>query len=229
MELLNRQLLVRIMDRALLWLFNWKMKNTTPKEREILYHHLYSSTSVKTLVHWFQIMKNCSFQMYSDFNQGISRTKTRNEGHIVLPYPTRQIRAPIAIFYGGQDVLCDIKELLRVLPECVLCEEVKNYEHLGRYYFDASIRAYYNIKTHVNRFSLGRWRQRSSLSFDIVASQAIQYQAADTSSPSPWRSTLDQKTQGQQACLLRLCTQESRADGLPMGQQYCNIIHWPGH
>lgn len=51
---------------SLRWLFNWQSNNISPLQKLAAYPHLYSSASVKSVVHWFQIMRNAKFQMYDD-------------------------------------------------------------------------------------------------------------------------------------------------------------------
>jgi lysosomal acid lipase/cholesteryl ester hydrolase len=54
-----------------------------------------------------------------------------DRSHCPHPFPTNQITTPIAIFYGGNDSLVDLKSLHEDIPEPVGIWEVPNYEHLG--------------------------------------------------------------------------------------------------
>lgn len=53
-------------DKSLAFLFGWQTKNITPHQKLAAYPHLYSFTSTKCVVHWFQIIRNGTFQMYDD-------------------------------------------------------------------------------------------------------------------------------------------------------------------
>jgi lysosomal acid lipase/cholesteryl ester hydrolase len=44
-------------DAGLKFLFNWHGKNIEASQKVAAYSHLYSFTSVKAVVHWFQIMR----------------------------------------------------------------------------------------------------------------------------------------------------------------------------
>lgn len=110
------------------FLFNWKAKNITPPQKLAAYPHLYSFTSTKSVVHWFQIIRTKSFQMYDDdppLSFGNSSRFTK-----VAKYPTRNIKTPIVLVYGGSDSLVDIKAMLRELPPTTVATEIPHYEHL---------------------------------------------------------------------------------------------------
>lgn len=53
-------------------------------------------------------------------------------GYYCHEFPTRQIKTPIGVFYGGSDSLVDIKVLLKQLPKPVFTKEIHPYEHLGK-------------------------------------------------------------------------------------------------
>ena len=40
------------------------MRNVDPRDKPALYSKIFSVSSVKTLVHWFQIVRDASFHMY---------------------------------------------------------------------------------------------------------------------------------------------------------------------
>lgn len=63
-SILYPPIFVRIIDFCLLVLFNWKGKNISAHQKLAAYPHLYSFTSTKSVVHWFQIIRNKCFQMY---------------------------------------------------------------------------------------------------------------------------------------------------------------------
>jgi len=48
----------------------------------------------------------------------------------VAKYPTRNIKTPIVLVYGGSDSLVDITVMLRELPRQTVATEIPHYEHL---------------------------------------------------------------------------------------------------
>ncbi|CAG8646986.1 12309_t:CDS:2 [Ambispora gerdemannii] len=123
-KVLSPPIFTKVLDTSMNFLFGWEGKNMTEAQKAVSYNHLYSLASVKSLVHWFQIMRASNFQMYDDFPPFSAK------GSITHGFPTKQIKTPIAIFYGGSDSLVDIDMLLKQLPKPVLVKEVKKYEHL---------------------------------------------------------------------------------------------------
>ncbi|KAK3719912.1 cholesterol esterase [Vermiconidia calcicola] len=117
-------------DKSLSFLFNWKMRNITPHQKLAAYPHLYSFTSTKSVVHWFQIIRNGTFQMFDD---EVSTPLSLSQGskyYKVAKFPTRNIRTPIVLIYGGSDSLVDINLMLKELPRHTVAREVRKYEHL---------------------------------------------------------------------------------------------------
>ncbi|GMG55467.1 unnamed protein product [Ambrosiozyma monospora] len=97
---------VKLIDLPNQILFDWKSTNIDYMQKFISYFHLYSTTSVKCVVHWFQIIKSGRFQMYQDSD--IFRA---------FEYPTESITIPkILIIYGMADSLVDINDLMKQLP-----------------------------------------------------------------------------------------------------------------
>ncbi|KAF2453955.1 Alpha/Beta hydrolase protein [Lineolata rhizophorae] len=129
--LLYPPIFVRFIDIGLAFLFGWKTKNITPHQKLAAYPHLYSYTSTKSVVHWFQIIGNSTFQMYDDelpptmFSVGDGRKYYK-----VAKFPTRNIKTPIVMVYGGADSLVDINVMLKELPRHTVVKEVPHYEHL---------------------------------------------------------------------------------------------------
>lgn len=122
-------LFVRIIDFSLKFLFGWKAENITLSQKIAAYAHLYSFTSVKSVVHWFQIIRNKCFQMYDDELQSVVGLSGRNF-YKVARFPTRNIVTPITLIYGGSDSLIDINVMLGELPSETVAQEVPHYEHL---------------------------------------------------------------------------------------------------
>lgn len=127
-SILYPPLFSKVIDLGLGFLFNWKTENISASQKLAAYPHLYSFTSTKSVVHWFQIIRNKTFHMFDDDVQpplSLSSKYTK-----VAKYPTRNIRTPIVLVYGGSDSLVDIKVMLRELPRKTVATEIPHYEHL---------------------------------------------------------------------------------------------------
>lgn len=135
-------LFVKIIDIANEVLFNWKSTNIDYKQKYSSYYHLYSTTSVKSVVHWFQIIRSKKFQMFHDIKtsalksflsfklSGEYSSGTKNFESIVFPTQTN-INIPILVIYGKSDSLVDINVMKTQLPEQDLTiVGVDDYEHL---------------------------------------------------------------------------------------------------
>ena len=128
--LLYPPLFSRVIDMGLSFLFNWQTKNISAAQKLAAYPHLYSFTSTKSVVHWFQIIRNRSFQMFDDDIHQLMSISTSNKFSKVAKYPTRNIRTPVVLVYGGSDSLVDIKAMLKELPPQTVATEIPHYEHL---------------------------------------------------------------------------------------------------
>ncbi|KAF9285664.1 cholesterol esterase [Mortierella alpina] len=128
-NLLHPTTYATVIDLAVKFLFGWNSRSMSLVQKAVSYQHLYSFTSVRILVHWFQIIRTQVFQMYDDVQPRVPYLSS-TRSHCPHPFPTNQISTPIAIFYGGNDTLVDIQALIADLPEVVGVWEVPNYEHL---------------------------------------------------------------------------------------------------
>lgn len=120
----------RFIDIGLRFLFGWHSRNITPHQKLAAYPHLYSFTSTKSVVHWFQIIRQGSFQMFDDEIQGPFGSSEGRRYYKVPKFPTRNIKSPVVLLYGGSDSLVDIKVMLKELPNHTIAQEVPHYEHL---------------------------------------------------------------------------------------------------
>lgn len=121
---------VRLIDMSLAFLFNWGSKNISAHQKLAAYPHLYSFTSTKSVVHWFQIIRNKCFQMYDDDVQAPLSLGASERYYKVAKFPTRNIKTPIVLVYGGNDSLVDIDVMLRELPKHTVAKEIPHFEHL---------------------------------------------------------------------------------------------------
>jgi lysosomal acid lipase/cholesteryl ester hydrolase len=120
----------KVIDIGLRFLFNWKTLNISTSQKLAAYPHLYSFTSTKSVVHWFQIIRTRSFQMYDDDVHPPLSLGSTSKYTKVARYPTRNIKTPIVLVYGGVDSLVDIRDMLRELPSRTVATEIPHYEHL---------------------------------------------------------------------------------------------------
>lgn len=110
-------------DVANYTLFNWRALNIDKVQKLSSYAHLYSTTSVKTVVHWFQIIAAKKFQMYHDE----SNFSALNP----IEYPLKNIEVPIHLIYGDSDLLVDIEVMENQLPKkYTTSHPVLGHEHL---------------------------------------------------------------------------------------------------
>ena len=121
---------VWIMDTSLSILFNWETRNISTYQKLAGYFHLYSFTSTKSVVHWFQIIRNRSFQFYDDELQAPFSLVATARFYKPVKYPIKNIKTPIILLYGDSDSLIDINVMLRGLPRGTVAKPIPSYEHL---------------------------------------------------------------------------------------------------
>lgn len=111
------------------FLFNWKSNNIKMVQKKISYAKLYSTTSVKCIVHWFQILRSQKFQFFEESDDVFN---SLSRPYQVPSFPTRtNIKVPILLIYGGSDLLVDIDVMKRNLPKNFIFDiKVDNHEHL---------------------------------------------------------------------------------------------------
>lgn len=129
-SILYPPIFVRVIDMSLGFLFAWYGKNISAPQKLAAYPHLYSFTSTKSVVHWFQIIRNKSFQMYDDDSSNAMSIGASNRYYKVAKFPTRNIKTPIVLVYGGSDSLVDIRVMLKELPKHTMAYEIPHFEHL---------------------------------------------------------------------------------------------------
>ncbi|EAU33115.1 hypothetical protein ATEG_06571 [Aspergillus terreus NIH2624] len=121
---------VRIIDRSLSILFNWKCANISRWQKLAGYLHLFSFTSTKSVVHWFQIIRHKNFQFYDDEVHAPFSVVASERFYKPVKYPTKNIKTPIVLLYGGSDSLVDIDVMLKELPRGTTAKKIPKYEHL---------------------------------------------------------------------------------------------------
>ncbi|KAF9653846.1 lipase [Thelephora ganbajun] len=131
-------LFTNVIDKCLDFLFSWKSANISPDQKSAAYSHLYSFTSTKSVVHWFQIMRCGRFIMYDDDDLEVSVPYQRNgspassgpTAYCPARFPTKNISSPIVLLYGDSDSLVDINLMLKELPANSIAIALEGYEHL---------------------------------------------------------------------------------------------------
>ena len=157
---------VRVIDMGLSFLFGWHARNITSHQKLAAYPHLYSFTSTKSVVHWFQIIRNGTFQMYDDEVQGPMSFSNGSKYYKVAKFPTRNIRTPIVLVYGGSDSLVDIDVMLKELPKHTIAKEIPHYEHLDFLWAsDVNTQVFPHIVDALNSFAAPHNRKPDSLTF----------------------------------------------------------------
>lgn len=120
-----------IIDTALSFLFSWDNRNITNTQKTAGYAHLYSYASVKSVVHWFQIMRESAFQMYDDDVPVFATSSNAGKAYRPVRFPTPNIETPILLLYGSRDSLVDIEAMLGALPtHGTRVKRLHGYEHL---------------------------------------------------------------------------------------------------
>src|SRR2546425_11664769 len=80
----------QVIDKAMEFLFGWNNANITTAQRIGAFAHLYSFSSVKAVVHWFQIMRSAAFIMYDD-DVGIFPFGSSGSSYRPARFPTQNI------------------------------------------------------------------------------------------------------------------------------------------
>lgn len=121
-------LFVQTIDSSLSFLFNWKGRNISYAQKLAAYPHLYSYTSVKSVVHWFQIIRSRRFHMFDDeFESPFVKDR---HFYRVASFPTQNIMTPIVLLYGKNDSIVDIEVMLSELPKGTSHIGIEGHEHL---------------------------------------------------------------------------------------------------
>lgn len=123
-----------VVDRSLVFLFNWKSGNITTSQKKTGYPHMFSPSSVKSVVHWFQIIDNKRFQMFDEGGASGSKlvylSGTSKKNNRVAPFPTQTITTPCLLIYGKSDMLIDIDKTLENLSCNTEVIGLDGYEHM---------------------------------------------------------------------------------------------------
>jgi lysosomal acid lipase/cholesteryl ester hydrolase len=165
-QILSKNFFAHIISYALRFLFHWSCQNISSQRRVELFQYCYSSSSVKCVDHWFQIIQSGSLKNYSSQSLGRSSetvssqeksadtaeesTETAEESAETAEESTvrryhissgnmPRINCPLAVFYGGRDTLIvgNIHEVLADLQDSISYQHCEpSYEHLDMIWAD---------------------------------------------------------------------------------------------
>jgi lysosomal acid lipase/cholesteryl ester hydrolase len=202
-SILYPPIFVRLIDMGLKFLFGWRARNISASQKLAAYPHLYSFTSTKSVVHWFQIIRTKSFQMYDDDVQPVISLGSVSKYTKVAKFPTRNIKTPIVLVYGGSDSLVDIDVMLKELPAHTMATEIPHYEHLDflwarevdtlvfPHVFDA-LESFCDAEHSKEEYETYRRARSNSLRTGINNSRMLSYMSEeDSSSPTLSGSLMD--------------------------------------
>ena len=113
-----------LIHHSVRFLFGWDMStNITHSDCVSSFAHIYSYSSVKAVVHWFQIIRAKRFQVYMDDSQDALQACPPK-------YDVSSISTPLAVFVGGQDTVVDAAGSVRLLPPDAYVFFEPTYSHL---------------------------------------------------------------------------------------------------
>ncbi|SCU88442.1 LAMI_0D10110g1_1 [Lachancea mirantina] len=133
---------MRVVDRSLIYLFNWKSKRINETQKQVGYTHMFSPSSVKSVVHWFQIINNKRFQMYQEEISRLYASLPSLHGklHRCAPFPVQVIeKMPMMLMYGTDDILIDMdltQQKLKGNMGDVTLHPLAGYEHMDPLWAD---------------------------------------------------------------------------------------------
>lgn len=133
-KLMGPSIYETVVDQSLKFLFNWKSKNISVSQKKVGYPHMFSPSSVKSVLHWFQIIDNKRFQMFDEGGASGSKlvyfSGTSKKTNRVAPFPTLTITTPSFFIYGKSDMLIDIDKTLKNLSCDIELLGIDGYEHM---------------------------------------------------------------------------------------------------
>ncbi|KKK25174.1 hypothetical protein P175DRAFT_0430119 [Aspergillus ochraceoroseus IBT 24754] len=160
---------MRIIDTSLRLLFNWRCRNISRPQKLAGYLHLFSFTSTKSVVHWFQIIRNKNFQFYDDEIYAPFSVVASERFYKPVKYPTKNIKTPIVLLYGGSDSLVDINVMLKELPRGTIAKQIPKYEHLDFLWAsDVPELVFGHVFDSLERYSLRRHAQNGKKGGELL-------------------------------------------------------------
>ena len=155
-SVLSRRVFACAVEKAMQVLFGWSCGNICPSRRLALFQHAYSPSSVKCVVHWFQIIQAGALGSFVE-SRGKCKYCGLTGGRVPdsLPpcspcvcsteailgsnrYDLTAIDCSVAVFYGEADNLIDAKVAVDNLQRCVYVQGEPLYEHLDMLWADSA-------------------------------------------------------------------------------------------
>ena len=113
-RILSKSFFAAAVRNSLYYLFSCESRNISLDRQIELFQHVFSSSSVKCVKHWLQIIQSGYLGRYD----------TRDE------YDISKINNAVAIIHGTSDELVNSEKLIKQLQNCVLYKQVVDFEHL---------------------------------------------------------------------------------------------------
>lgn len=132
-NILSASAFAAVCVRSMRYLFGWSCKQIAVDRRALLFQHIYSSSSVKCVEHWFQIISSRRLSPFSN-----SHTSSPASRHSASAYDLSLITCPVAIFSGGDDKLVLPEALREGVKNCVFYHVEQGYEHLDLIWADTA-------------------------------------------------------------------------------------------
>ena len=124
-RLLSPEAFEKVCSYSMQLLFGWSCSEMSLKRRIELYQHIFSSSSVQCVEHWFHIMRNGGL---------LCTYGTRD----VVQYDIGRISCPIAVLSGGRDYLVDASIIPLLSNTCFYTHNQNQYEHLDLIWADSA-------------------------------------------------------------------------------------------
>jgi lysosomal acid lipase/cholesteryl ester hydrolase len=102
-----------VVKGAMQFLLNWKLNKFGDEDRQsLLFQNVYSTTSIQSIVHWFQIIEHGKFMSYHNQNNSVFSQQSSP-----ISFPTKHITTKMTLFCGGEDNLSDPEFMLKSLAD----------------------------------------------------------------------------------------------------------------
>ena len=141
-RILSKTFFSAAVRHSLGYLFSCHCNNISPDRQTELFQHVYSTSSVKCVQHWLQIIQAgclCGFQSSTHRESSCSTSSSRSDGGRgqVQSYDVSRITTPVAVIYGATDALVDATAVIAQLGTCCIhAQEVAHFEHLDLIWAD---------------------------------------------------------------------------------------------
>jgi lysosomal acid lipase/cholesteryl ester hydrolase len=129
-QLCSPRLFAFFVKQILATTFAWSSKNISSDNLIKYYQHVYSSSSVKIIVHWFQMLNAGGLCMFQPAAKGLFSKLNCIPNRKCLYYDVSIITAPVGVIAGGSDTLIAPLAAQEAIPNCVGTRIIPEFEHL---------------------------------------------------------------------------------------------------